>query len=118
MHAAPFFHTDRDPTRFWQKKVLAAAGLGRENEKAVLLLTSGVVERRLSIINIQHGPAPADSIGMPVAAWLLGETLLHWALRWRSQEVRPPTKSTVKMLLKYWQSASQSMALFAIHAPG
>lgn len=70
------------------EKVLAAAGLGRENEKAVLLLTSGVVERRLSIINIQHGPAPADSIGMPVAAWLLGETLLHWALRWRSQEVR------------------------------
>ncbi|KAK9865078.1 hypothetical protein WJX84_008101 [Apatococcus fuscideae] len=63
------------------------AGLSRENEKAVLLLTSGVVERRLSIINIQHGATPADSIGMPVAAWLLGETLLHWAMRWRSQEV-------------------------------
>ena len=66
---------------------MGGAGLSREIEKAVLLLTSGVVERRLSIINIQHGPSPGDNIGMPVAAWLLGETLLHWALRWRSQEV-------------------------------
>ena len=62
--------------------------LERDHEATLTLLLAGVVERRMSIINIQHGPTPADSIGMPVAAWVLGECLLHWAVRWRAAEVR------------------------------
>lgn len=61
--------------------------LERDHEATLTLLLAGVVERRMSIINIQHGPTPADSIGMPVAAWVLGECLLHWAVRWRAAEV-------------------------------
>lgn len=61
--------------------------LERDHEATLTLLLAGVVERRMSIINIQHGPSPADSIGMPVAAWVLGECLLHWAVRWRAAEV-------------------------------
>ena len=64
------------------------AGLDRDHEATLQLLLSGVVERRMSIINIQHGNTPADSIGMPVAAWIMGECLLQWALRWRPTEVR------------------------------
>ncbi len=61
--------------------------LERDHEDTLKLLLGGVVDRRMSIINIQHGPTPADSVGMPVAAWVLGECLLHWALRWRPAEV-------------------------------
>lgn len=64
--------------------------LERDHEATLTLLLAGVVERRMPIIQIQHGATPADSIGMPVAAWLLGECLLHWAVRWRANEV-PPT---------------------------
>lgn len=63
--------------------------LERDHEATLTLLLQGVVDRRMSIINIQHGATPADSVGMPVAAWVLGECLLHWALRWRSAEVLP-----------------------------
>lgn len=71
---------------------MAAAGgdlavLEGDHEIALQLVTSGVIERRLQIINIQHGPKPVDSIGMPVAAWILGECLLHWAGRWKGEEV-------------------------------
>ncbi len=51
---------------------------------------SGAIARRLAILQIQHGAAASDSIGMPVAAWLLGECLLHWAVRWRASEVGTP----------------------------
>ncbi len=61
--------------------------LERDHEDTLKLLLGGVVDRRMSIINIQHGATPADSVGMPVAAWVLGECLLHWALRWRPAEV-------------------------------
>lgn len=61
--------------------------LERDHEATLVLLLQGVVDRRMSIINIQHGATPTDSVGMPVAAWVLGECLLHWALRWRSAEV-------------------------------
>lgn len=61
--------------------------LERDHEATLVLLLQGVVDRRMSIINIQHGPTPQDCVGMPVAAWVLGECLLHWALRWRSAEV-------------------------------
>ncbi|KAK9842297.1 hypothetical protein WJX81_005127 [Elliptochloris bilobata] len=63
------------------------AGLGAEQESLLTALQGGAVARRLPILNIQHGPGPADAIGMPVAAWLLGECLLHWAARWRAAEV-------------------------------
>lgn len=46
----------------------------------------GAIARRLPILQIQHGASASDSIGMPVAAWLLGECLLHWAVRWRPAE--------------------------------
>ena len=59
-----------------------------------MLVQGGAVARRLPILQIQHGPSACDSIGMPVAAWLLGECLLHWAMRWRAPEVGPcPLKS-------------------------
>ena len=61
--------------------------LERDHEDTLKLLLGSVVDRRMSIINIQHGGTPADSVGMPVAAWVLGECLLHWALRWRPAEV-------------------------------
>ena len=61
--------------------------LERDHEATLTLLLQGVVDRRMPIINIQHGATPADSVGMPVAAWVLGECLLHWALRWRPAEV-------------------------------
>lgn len=61
--------------------------LERDHEDTLKLLLGGVVDRRMSIINIQYGATPADSVGMPVAAWVLGECLLHWALRWRPAEV-------------------------------
>ena len=51
------------------------------------MLQGGAVARRLPILQIQHGHLASDSIGMPVAAWLLGECLLHWAMRWRAPEV-------------------------------
>ena len=54
-----------------------------------VLVQGGAVARRLPILQIQHGPSASDSIGMPVAAWLLGECLLHWAMRWRAPEVGP-----------------------------
>jgi hypothetical protein len=63
-------------------------GLSTEQEAQLASLQGGAVGRRLPIINIQHGAQPTEAIGMPVAAWLLGETLLHWAARWRSAEVR------------------------------
>lgn len=61
--------------------------LERDHDATLTLLLQGVVDRRMPIINIQHGATPADSVGMPVAAWVLGECLLHWALRWRPAEV-------------------------------
>lgn len=69
--------------------------LERDHEATLTLLLQGVVDRRMSIINIQHGATPADSVGMPVAAWVLGECLLHWALRWRPAEVMPLNPSTL-----------------------
>ena len=53
----------------------------------VYLLQGSVVGRRLPILNIQHGAKPTDSIGMPVAAWILGECLLRWASLWKAPEV-------------------------------
>jgi len=70
------------------------AGLGPEQDALLGALQGGAVARRLPILNIQHGPGPADAIGMPVAAWLLGECLLHWAARWRAAEARPRARAT------------------------
>lgn len=54
------------------------------------MLQGSVVGRRLPILNIQHGAQPTDSIGMPVAAWILGECLLRWASLWKATEVGWP----------------------------
>lgn len=67
--------------------------LQRKVDLAGVAIQGGAVARRLPILNIQHGPGPSDAIGMPVAAWLLGECLLHWAARWRAAEARPRTAS-------------------------
>ena len=74
---------DNDPSLI----LLQEPVLERDHEDTLKLLLGSVVDRRMSIINIQHGATPADSVGMPVAAWVLGECLLHWALRWRPAEV-------------------------------
>ncbi|EIE22795.1 hypothetical protein COCSUDRAFT_47698 [Coccomyxa subellipsoidea C-169] len=63
------------------------AGLTPEQEALLAALQGGAIARRLPILQIQHGASASDSIGMPVAAWLLGECLLHWAVRWRPAEV-------------------------------
>ena len=76
--------------------------LERDHEATLTLLLAGVVDRRMSIINIQHGATPADSVGMPVAAWVLGECLLHWALRWRPAEVSLLILCLVK-LITLWE---------------
>ena len=49
---------------------------------------AGVIQRRLQIVNIVWGPRPSDAVGMHVAAWVLGESLMHWASEWQPQEVR------------------------------
>ena len=51
-------------------------------------LQTAVVARRLPILNVQWGAQPVDSIGMPVAAYLLGECLLRWGSAWKLKEVR------------------------------
>ena len=48
---------------------------------------AGVVQRRLQIVNIVWGSRPSDSVGMHVAAWVLGESLMHWAGTWEGPEV-------------------------------
>ncbi|KAK9829628.1 hypothetical protein WJX72_006968 [[Myrmecia] bisecta] len=78
---------DASPSASTPPQTPDPAVLDREHEACLGLMLAGVVERRLSIVQIQHGLTQADSIGMPVAAWLLGECLLNWALRWRAQEV-------------------------------
>ncbi|KAL3147636.1 hypothetical protein ABBQ38_014686 [Trebouxia sp. C0009 RCD-2024] len=96
--------------------------LERDHEATLTLLLQGVVDRRMPIINIQHGATPADSVGMPVAAWVLGECLLHWALRWRPAEVdvaagrlRDTVVSTAESDLTsqaYWLSATLALGAF------
>jgi hypothetical protein len=49
---------------------------------------AGVVQRRLQIVNIVWGPRPSDAVGMHVAAWVLGESLMHWAGSWTAPEAR------------------------------
>lgn len=51
------------------------------------MLTRGAVEKRLQVVNIQHGQKLTDAIGMPVASWILGECLLRWASVWTHTEV-------------------------------
>ena len=86
--AAP--HSPRSP-----RAVAAAAAatgwarLSPEQEAALSALCAAAVPRRLPIVNIQHGASPSDAVGMPFAAWLLGECLLTWASAagWRAAEV-------------------------------
>jgi len=49
--------------------------------------TAGVVQRRLQIVNISWGSKPGDAVGMHVAAWVLGESLMHLATVWAPAEV-------------------------------
>lgn len=59
----------------------------REHEETLAVLTRGAVEKRLQVVNIQHGQKLTDAIGMPVASWILGECLLRWAAVWTHTEV-------------------------------
>ena len=38
-------------------------------------------------MNISWGTRPSDAVGMHVAAWVLGESLMHLATVWRPAEV-------------------------------
>ena len=49
---------------------------------------AGVVQRRLQIVNISWGSKPGDAVGMHVAAWVLGESLMHLVTVWSPSEVR------------------------------
>ena len=63
------------------------AALTPDQEAALGALCAAAVPRRLPIVNIQHGATPADSVGLPFAAWLLGECMLTWAADWRPPQV-------------------------------
>lgn len=91
--------------------------LERDHEATLTLLLQGVVDRRMSIINIQHGATPADSVGMPVAAWVLGECLLHWALRWRSAEVLPTLLLPVSIIHALSRSNAHKLWWVAVLQP-
>ncbi len=39
-------------------------------------------------MNISWGTRPSDAVGMHVAAWVLGESLMHLATVWSPAEVR------------------------------
>ena len=64
-------------------------------------LQGGAVSRRLPILNIQHGASAADAIGMPVAAWLLGECMLKWAGQWQPPQVRATPTQAILSLSPY-----------------
>ncbi len=55
---------------------------------------AGVVQRRLQIVNISWGSKPGDAVGMHVAAWVLGESLMHLATVWSPAEVCAPCSTT------------------------
>jgi len=61
--------------------------LSPDQDGALTALVACAVPRRLPIVNIQHGATPGDAVGLPFAAWLLGECLLTWAGAWRPAEV-------------------------------
>lgn len=66
----------------------AAAELPSDQQQRLSLLIAGVVQRRLQIVNIVWGPRPTDAVGMHVAAWVLGESLMQWATTWQSRQVQ------------------------------
>ena len=75
-------------------RVVAAAAAGAppgrlapDQEAALAALAAAAVPRRLPIVNIQHGSSPGDAVGLPFAAWLVGECLLTWASSWRTAQV-------------------------------
>eukprot|EP00208_Stichococcus_sp_RCC1054_P002079 CAMPEP_0206143610 /NCGR_PEP_ID=MMETSP1473-20131121/21153_1 /ASSEMBLY_ACC=CAM_ASM_001109 /TAXON_ID=1461547 /ORGANISM="Stichococcus sp, Strain RCC1054" /LENGTH=1690 /DNA_ID=CAMNT_0053539093 /DNA_START=726 /DNA_END=5798 /DNA_ORIENTATION=+ len=66
----------------------AVAELPVDQQQRLSLLIAGVIQRRLQIVNIVWGPRPSDAVGMHVAAWVLGESLMHWASEWQPHEVQ------------------------------
>lgn len=59
---------------------------------------AGVVQRRLQIVNISWGSRPNDAVGMHVAAWVLGETLMHLATIWSPPDVRLPPPTSKRLI--------------------
>ena len=57
-------------------------------QHVLCVMRAGVVQRRLQIVNISWGSKPSDAVGMHVAAWVLGESLMHLATVWSPPEVR------------------------------
>lgn len=78
---------------------MALKAPARRLSDAGALCAAGVVQRRLQIVNIVWGPRPSDAVGMHVAAWVLGESLMHWAGSWSAPEASPcklPATCTVR----------------------
>jgi len=108
------------------------ARLSPEQEAALSALCAAAVPRRLPIVNIQHGASPSDAVGMPFAAWLLGECLLTWASAagWRAAEVDAAAARLRDAVLAaadadglagqaYWLSASLALgALLKVRSIG
>jgi hypothetical protein len=69
-------------------RITALTAPARRLSDAGVLCAAGVVQRRLQIVNIVWGPRPSDAVGMHVAAWVLGESLMHWAGSWTAPEAR------------------------------
>jgi len=133
--SGPAPHSPRSPRAAAAAASASAPGWARlspEQEAALSALCAAAVPRRLPIVNIQHGASPADAVGMPFAAWLLGECLLTWASAagWRAAEVDAAAARLRDAVLAaadadglaaqaYWLSASLALgALLKVRSIG
>ncbi|KAK9796643.1 hypothetical protein WJX73_007169 [Symbiochloris irregularis] len=97
--------------------------LSQEQQTSLTALQQNVVQRRLPILTVQYGTQPKDSIGMPTAAWILGECLLRWASVWKPTEVEAAATRVRDNVLStaeaegltyqaYWLSATLALGAF------
>ena len=108
----------------------APGRLAPTQDAALSALVSAAIPRRLPIVNIQHGASPGDAVGMPFAAWLVGECLLTWAADWRAADVDAASSRLRDAVLAaadadglatqaYWLSASLALgALLKVRSIG
>ena len=53
-------------------------------------------------MNISWGSKPGDAVGMHVAAWVLGESLMHLATVWSPAEVCVPDFASLDPRSEAW----------------
>ncbi|KAI3425379.1 hypothetical protein D9Q98_009143 [Chlorella vulgaris] len=60
--------------------------LGEQRAAAVLALKQAAVERRLPMVSVPLGTA-GPPLAIPLASWLLCESLIRWAASWQQAEI-------------------------------